>query len=342
MATSDRTVPPREDTDDGVLDFHHPFTPYDVQTDFMKTVYNVLQAGNGQIGILESPTGTGKSLSLICAALTWLRTFKASSHEATLKELGDKFAGEPEWVVEQLLRRKRDELTRKWEEREERLEKIRQKERAQEVRRAKRRRVEEEGDEARGPVDEDAQWLLDDWEDGGSNENDPLSGLSAETRDTLARMGLGGPKKKDEDEEKLEDEVKVADLDPAPCRPCSNRDLDLLRLADPFPAKPVHLGAPAPLVPPELPHTRGEQPCRGRAQARRREGKRAREAHTPILSPEALYQPLRIPPGLAISHKRPMRGAPAEQGGRQVQVHTQQRDAPSDAPVPRHGARDAP
>lgn len=40
------------------LDFHHPFEPYDVQLDFMRTVYNVLDTGNGQVGILESPTGT--------------------------------------------------------------------------------------------------------------------------------------------------------------------------------------------------------------------------------------------------------------------------------------------
>lgn len=40
------------------LDFHHPFVPYDVQDQFMKTVYDVLEAGEGQVGILESPTGT--------------------------------------------------------------------------------------------------------------------------------------------------------------------------------------------------------------------------------------------------------------------------------------------
>lgn len=40
------------------LDFHHPFTPYDVQEQFMQTVFNVLETGNGQVGILESPTGT--------------------------------------------------------------------------------------------------------------------------------------------------------------------------------------------------------------------------------------------------------------------------------------------
>ena len=40
------------------LDFHHPYTPYDVQEQFMKAVYDVLEAGEGQVGILESPTGT--------------------------------------------------------------------------------------------------------------------------------------------------------------------------------------------------------------------------------------------------------------------------------------------
>ena len=40
------------------IDFHHPFTPYDVQLQFMRTVYDVLERGDGQIGILESPTGT--------------------------------------------------------------------------------------------------------------------------------------------------------------------------------------------------------------------------------------------------------------------------------------------
>lgn len=48
----------------GQVDFHHPFTPYDVQLEFMQTVYNVLESGNGQVGILESPTGTVSQLSV--------------------------------------------------------------------------------------------------------------------------------------------------------------------------------------------------------------------------------------------------------------------------------------
>jgi chromosome transmission fidelity protein 1 len=46
------------DADTQPLEFHHPFTPYDVQVEFMRAVYAVLERGNGQVGILESPTGT--------------------------------------------------------------------------------------------------------------------------------------------------------------------------------------------------------------------------------------------------------------------------------------------
>jgi hypothetical protein len=44
-------------------DFHHPFKPYDIQENFMRTVYEILDRGDGSVGILESPTGT---VRLIC------------------------------------------------------------------------------------------------------------------------------------------------------------------------------------------------------------------------------------------------------------------------------------
>lgn len=52
-------------------DFSHPYVPYSIQTEFMAKLYQVIE--NAQIGIFESPTGTGKSLSIICGAMTWLR-----------------------------------------------------------------------------------------------------------------------------------------------------------------------------------------------------------------------------------------------------------------------------
>ncbi|PTB73848.1 DNA repair helicase [Trichoderma longibrachiatum ATCC 18648] len=190
------------------LDFHHPYTPYDVQNQFMQTVYQVLETGNGQVGILESPTGTGKSLSLICASLTWLRNYKATRQEAALQEAGESYKDEPAWIVEQLLSRKRNELLRQWEDREKRLASFRLKQKAQEERGRKRRRVEDVSTAAETTADEDAEWLLN-ADDDEVSERDALSGLSKESREILEKIGLGGRVKKTEDDDILEEKVKI-------------------------------------------------------------------------------------------------------------------------------------
>ncbi|KID81707.1 DEAD-2 domain-containing protein [Metarhizium guizhouense ARSEF 977] len=193
------------------LDFHHPYTPYAVQEQFMRTVYDVLDKGEGQVGILESPTGTGKSLSLICASLTWLRNFKSNKLEVSMQNAGDAYKDEPAWLVDQLLRRKREELVQRWEDRDKRLEAIRLKEKALEDRGRKRRRLEEAitpGDGNDMYADE-AEWLLDDWGDRDTGVQDALSGLSKESREVLERIGLGGPRKKEEDNDILEEEIKI-------------------------------------------------------------------------------------------------------------------------------------
>ncbi len=52
-------------------DFHFPYeAPYGIQVDFMKALYRTID--RKKIGIFESPTGTGKSLSIICGSFTWL------------------------------------------------------------------------------------------------------------------------------------------------------------------------------------------------------------------------------------------------------------------------------
>ncbi|XP_056637299.1 putative ATP-dependent RNA helicase DDX11-like protein 8 isoform X3 [Diorhabda sublineata] len=58
-----KLIPPEE--------FDFPFTPYDIQVKFMKSLYYTLE--NGKLGIFESPTGTGKSLNIICGAIRWLK-----------------------------------------------------------------------------------------------------------------------------------------------------------------------------------------------------------------------------------------------------------------------------
>ncbi|XP_058443866.1 regulator of telomere elongation helicase 1 homolog [Malaya genurostris] len=52
-----------------------PFEPYQVQRDYMAKVIECLQ--NGTNGVLESPTGTGKTLSLLCSSLAWILNKKA-------------------------------------------------------------------------------------------------------------------------------------------------------------------------------------------------------------------------------------------------------------------------
>ncbi|KAF3355798.1 hypothetical protein VdG1_06847 [Verticillium dahliae VDG1] len=196
---------------DEVIDFHHPYTPYDVQTQFMTEAYKVLQTGNGQIGILESPTGTGKSLSLICAALTWLRNHKSHENELSLGSAGVDLEDEPDWIIEQTLQRKRDDISKKWKQREQRLEQIRLKEKARAARSAKRRRIDDGNQKKvlKNPEDEEAEWLLDD-ADEPTSQSDALSGLGKETLEILSRYGLGGLKRDKEDEEILEDGVKLS------------------------------------------------------------------------------------------------------------------------------------
>lgn len=52
-----------------------PFEPYDIQKDYMEKVIECFQTQSN--GVLESPTGTGKTLSLLCSSLAWLSLKKA-------------------------------------------------------------------------------------------------------------------------------------------------------------------------------------------------------------------------------------------------------------------------
>lgn len=195
--------------------FHHPYTPYDVQLEFMKATYNVLDKGGGQIGILESPTGTGKSLSLICASMTWLRNFKQKEFGASLQIDPKQAEGEPDWIIEQMLQRKRKDLVVRWEEREARLEEIRQREKRMEERGNKRRRLEGPAPRSkRKEEEEDAEFLLDDWSEGGevaaADESDPFAGLSKETRALLQKVDLGSAIGNASEEDTPENEMKVS------------------------------------------------------------------------------------------------------------------------------------
>lgn len=189
----------------------------------MQTVYDVLE--QGKIGILESPTGTGKSLSLICGSLTWLREFKRREFEGVLNE-GWVDSGEPEWVVEMAKERRRKELVGKREEMEGRLRRVRDRERREREkmgpggngRGGKRRKVggEEGGDAGALGQGGDDEFLLEDWnsdgEGGGGGGGKGKTGdeaiFSKETLELMKSVGMKGKKSEDEEEE-LDDEMKV-------------------------------------------------------------------------------------------------------------------------------------
>ncbi|CEF69001.1 Probable ATP-dependent RNA helicase DDX11 [Strongyloides ratti] len=83
-------------------DFSFPYQPYSIQNDLMKNIFECCE--KGEVGILESPTGTGKSLSTLCSVLTWLRLKKlqidndGNELEKRIKMLEDAAKGNPNWI----------------------------------------------------------------------------------------------------------------------------------------------------------------------------------------------------------------------------------------------------
>ncbi|KAJ9587971.1 hypothetical protein L9F63_018600, partial [Diploptera punctata] len=59
-----------------------PYEPYSVQTTYMEKVIECLKTGVN--GMLESPTGTGKTLCLLCASLSWLTLKKLQIQVSSL------------------------------------------------------------------------------------------------------------------------------------------------------------------------------------------------------------------------------------------------------------------
>ncbi|KAM9377189.1 ATP-dependent DNA helicase DDX11 [Pholidichthys leucotaenia] len=125
--------------------FPFPYQPYTIQEQFMQTLYTALD--QEKVGIFESPTGTGKSLSLICGALSWLTDYEERKRQeaAALLQEGEaalsmsaaqssmaSCSTEPDWITDFVQKKaerdlvsklKDEELKRK--SREKRLEMIR-------------------------------------------------------------------------------------------------------------------------------------------------------------------------------------------------------------------------
>lgn len=89
--------------------FPFPFQPYPTQDQFMRALYEVIE--NGKVGLFESPTGTGKTLSILCGALKWQNDNRTLSRadlvgqlehmEATIKQCEEETAQRDNWLTGQ-------------------------------------------------------------------------------------------------------------------------------------------------------------------------------------------------------------------------------------------------
>ncbi|OJJ43354.1 hypothetical protein ASPZODRAFT_74418 [Penicilliopsis zonata CBS 506.65] len=175
--------------------FHHPYSPYETQLQFMRALYTCLE--EGKVAVFESPTGTGKSLSLICGSLTWLRDHKRRA----LQEAVDKTGGDdddPDWMVEFAKRESSRAATEKIREFEKRLAKTRQAEerlrRGQESSQRPQKRQKVESESVDDTLQNESQFALDDYESDREERSGPLAepeqfeGLSADTLALLERF----------------------------------------------------------------------------------------------------------------------------------------------------------
>ncbi|KXG45709.1 Helicase-like, DEXD box c2 type [Penicillium griseofulvum] len=176
----------------------------------MQALYSCLE--DSKIAVFESPTGTGKSLSLICGSLTWLRDHKRKAFQATVDATCDD--DEPEWMIEHAKRESRRAITEKRKEFEDRLAKIHQEEerlkQAQDSsdRPHKKQRIDDSAPEL---VDDD-QFVLDDYDSDTDNQKKQNSansdGLSASTLALLERFQGKFSAKKDKEDDG-DDEIKI-------------------------------------------------------------------------------------------------------------------------------------
>lgn len=173
--------------------FHHPFTPYDIQQQFMEAVYDCIESG--KVGIFESPTGTGKSLSLICGSLTWLREHKRKTFDEAVAAIRPD-DDEPEWVVEHAREARRQEARQMRADFEARLEAVRSRERKFRERQSngeppfKRRKP--DSDSPRGTESDEIDFVLDDYDSGDElhSKAGGKSEYSTETTKLMEKLGM--------------------------------------------------------------------------------------------------------------------------------------------------------
>ncbi|KAK8178297.1 helicase C-terminal domain-containing protein [Phyllosticta citribraziliensis] len=186
--------------------FHHPYEPYDIQTQFMSALYRCIDQGQG------------KSLSLICGSLTWLRNYKRVKFEEGLSvdAVDD---DEPDWMLEHAREEKRRAALHQRQQLEERTARVRARERKLKERHSNgephRKRQKISTTEADDEKDDEARFLLDDYESEDEHAQKAKSkassdlGFSAETVALMKKLGMPVDRKKVEEDVEEPDELKI-------------------------------------------------------------------------------------------------------------------------------------
>ncbi|KAM0787777.1 hypothetical protein ACM66B_003832 [Microbotryomycetes sp. NB124-2] len=108
---------------------HFPYSqPYSIQLDLMSHVYSAI--ANRSHTVVESPTGTGKTLTLICSTLSALRDSKQLKRIEIEKQVRQESGNDEEmdWVIEHEVKVRLDELDEHDRQIEKKLKEIRDKE----------------------------------------------------------------------------------------------------------------------------------------------------------------------------------------------------------------------
>ena len=167
--------------------FCHPYQPYPIQLDFMTNLYRCIE--EKKVGIFESPTGTGKSLSLICGALTWLRDHERRSLDDSTEDPDDS-----DWLLQAEMVAQRRALMLEREELELKLaklreEEVRQRQKKADTRGLKKVRTAKGLDQEQTP--DDAEFLVDEYEsdqDGATTSPTSNHGFSSSTQALLDKL----------------------------------------------------------------------------------------------------------------------------------------------------------